>query len=67
MTAKPLQHQVIETIKRRVDAWRGSGLGNASEPYPDEAPRYQPAADGEREVSETTMALLQHWFRREPS
>ncbi len=66
MSAKPLQHQVIEAVKRRVDAWRGFPLGHAPDAYPDVAPRYQPAAAGEREVSGTTMALLQHWFRKEP-
>ena len=66
MSAKPLQHQVIEAVTRRVDAWRGSSLGHAPEAYPEEAPRYEPAAGGERSVSDTTMALLQHWFRREP-
>ena len=30
MSAKPLQYQVIETVKARVDAWRGFPLGNAS-------------------------------------
>ncbi|MBI2900954.1 MAG: DEAD/DEAH box helicase family protein [Planctomycetes bacterium] len=66
MSAKPLQQQLIEAIARRVDAWRGFTLGHAAEPYDEEAPRYEPVADGEREVSDTTMALLQHWFRREP-
>ncbi len=66
MSAKPLQHQVIEAVKRRVDAWRGFALGHAPDAYPDAAPRYQPAAAGEREVSCTTMTLLQHWFRHEP-
>lgn len=49
-----------------MDAWRGFALGHAPDAYPDESSRYQPVADGEREVSGTTMALLQHWFRREP-
>jgi len=62
----PLQHQVVEAVTRRVDAWRGFALGHAFDACPDEAPRYQPAAAGEREVTDTTMALLQHWFRREP-
>jgi type III restriction enzyme len=66
VSAKPLQTQVIEAITRRVDKWRGFTLGKASEPYPEQAPRYEPLADGERNVSDTTMALLQHWFRREP-
>ena len=60
MSAKPLQHQVIEVMKRRVDAWRGFALGHAREAYPDQAPRYEPAAAAERRVSDTTMALLQH-------
>lgn len=66
MSARPLQHQVIEEVKRRVDAWRGFALGHAPDPYPDQAPRYEPVADGERKASGTTMALLQHWFRHEP-
>lgn len=66
MSAKPLQHQVIEAVTRRVDAWRGFALGHAPDAYPHEAPRYQPAADREQKVTETTMALLQHWFRHEP-
>lgn len=61
-----LQKAVIEAVKKRVDAWRGFSLGHAADAYPDEAPRYEPAADGERPVSDTTMALLQHWFRKEP-
>ncbi|MGB8930821.1 MAG: hypothetical protein WCC48_06180 [Anaeromyxobacteraceae bacterium] len=62
----PLQHQVVEKLRQRVDAWRGFGLGAAAEPYPEEAPLYEPVADREKKVSDTTMALLQHWFRREP-
>jgi hypothetical protein len=63
---KPLQNQVIETVKRRVDSWRGFPLGHAADAYPDDAPRYRPVAAGEEPVSDTTMALLQHWFRKEP-
>jgi type III restriction enzyme len=66
VSARPLQHQVVEAVKRRVDAWRGFALGHARDAYPEDAPRYQPVAAGEREVSGTTMALLQHWFRHEP-
>ena len=62
----PLQHQVVEKLRQRVDAWRGFGLGAAADPYPEEAPLYEPVADREKKVSDTTMALLQHWFRREP-
>jgi type III restriction enzyme len=61
-----LQDQIVANLRKRVDAWRGFGLGAAAEPYPEDAPRYEPAADGEKPVSNTTMALLQHWFRREP-
>lgn len=64
--AKSLQHQVIEAVARRVDAWRGFALGHARDAYPDDAPRYQPVAAGERELSPTTMTLLQHWFRQDP-
>ena len=66
MTAKPLQHQVIEAVQRRVDAWRGFPLGHAPDAYPEQLPRYEPTVAGERRVSSTTMALLQHWFRQEP-
>jgi type III restriction enzyme len=66
VSPKALQHQVIEAVKRRVDDWRGFPLGHAPEAYPDVSPRYEPAAAGERGVSGTTMALLQHWFRKEP-
>lgn len=61
-----LQKAVIEAVKKRVDAWRGFALGHAPDAYPDEAPRYEPVGRGERRVSDTTMALLQHWFRKEP-
>ncbi len=60
------QARVIAEIQRRVDTWRGFTLGGAVDPYPVEAPRYQPTADGERPISDTTMHLLQHWFRHEP-
>jgi len=60
------QARVIAEIQRRVDAWRGFTLGRAAEAYPPQAPRYQPVAPGERAVSDTTMHLMQHWFRREP-
>jgi type III restriction enzyme len=66
VSAKPLQQQVIEAVKGRVDAWRGFALGRAPDAYPEDPPHYQPVAAGEREVSGTTMALLQHWFRQEP-
>ncbi len=66
MSAKPLQQQVIDSVKRRVDAWRGFPLGRAGDAYPDESARYRATADGEREVSNTTLVLLQHWFRHEP-
>ena len=60
------QARVVAEIQRRVDAWRGFTLGRAAEPYPQQAPRYQPVAEGDRSVSDTTMHLLQHWFRHEP-
>lgn len=66
MSAGPLQHQVIDAVRRRVNAWRGFALGPAADAYPEEAPRYHPTAEGERHVSGTTMTLLQHWFRQEP-
>ncbi|HEX3694029.1 MAG TPA: S24 family peptidase [Polyangia bacterium] len=60
------QARVIAEVQRRVDAWRGFNLGRAAEPYPTAAPRYVPSVDGERPISDTTMHLLQHWFRHEP-
>jgi len=60
------QARVIAEVARLVDTWRGFRLGTAAEPYPIEAPRYQPVSDREQPVSETTMHLLQHWFRHEP-
>jgi type III restriction enzyme len=66
VSAKSLQHQVIDAVKQRVDSWRGFTLGGARDAYSEESPRYKPNADGERDISTTTMALLQHWFRHEP-
>lgn len=43
-----------------------SSWGAAKDPYPLEPPRYEAIAEGESPLSQTTMALLQHWFRREP-
>lgn len=60
------QARVIEVVRGLVDEWRGFPLGRASEPYPEEAPRYRPARAGEEAVSETTLRLLHHWFRHEP-
>jgi type III restriction enzyme len=60
------QGRVIAEVGRLVDAWRGFPLGSAREAYPEQEPRYQPVADGERPLSMTTHALLAHWFRREP-
>jgi type III restriction enzyme len=60
------QASVIEAVGKLVDDWRGFSLGAASEPYPLQMPIYEPTKDGERPVSDTTMVLLRHWFRREP-
>jgi hypothetical protein len=60
------QAKVIYEVRRLVDEWRGFALGGASEPNPSSAPRYEPIRDGEHAVTETTLALLHHWFRREP-
>ncbi|HEY3353162.1 MAG TPA: hypothetical protein VGQ83_07950 [Polyangia bacterium] len=60
------QARVIAEVRRLVDDWRGFPLGTATEPYPEEPPRYEPCAEGEHPASETTVRLLQHWFRREP-
>ena len=47
-----LQEEIVAALRSRVDAWRGFALGSASEAYPEEAPKYQPSAQGERPVSE---------------
>jgi len=60
------QGKVLADVARLVDAWRGFPLGSAREAYPDEEPRYQPTADGERPLSMTSHTLLAHWFRHEP-
>ena len=60
------QGRVITEVRRLVDAWRGCPLGRAAEPYPEAPPRYQPVADGEQPLGETSLVLLHHWFRREP-
>lgn len=60
------QAKVIHEVKRLVDGWRGFELGAAREPYPDIEPRYQPASESDRAVTETSLTLLRHWFRREP-
>lgn len=59
------QSRIITAIAERVDSWRGFPLLAATEPWPQDG-RYQPAADGERPVSETTGLLLRHWFQPEP-
>lgn len=60
------QDRVIAEIRDLVDAWRGFRLGIASAGYPDEEPRYAPQTAGEHPLSETSLALLRHWFRPEP-
>lgn len=60
------QDRVIAVVRSLVDAWRGFALGAARDPWPEEPPRYQPTADGERALSDTSAGLLQHWFRSEP-
>ena len=60
------QARVIAEVGRMVDTWRGFSLGTAADPYPITAPRYQSASAGEQAISDTTMHLLQHWFRHEP-
>ncbi|MGB8297651.1 MAG: hypothetical protein WCG85_19695, partial [Polyangia bacterium] len=60
------QARVIAEVARLVDTWRGFPLASAAAPYPIEAPRYQPVSDREQPLSDTTMHLLQHWFRHEP-
>lgn len=60
------QWRVIQEVRRLVDEWRGFELGPAADPYPSEAPRYEPRADGEYALTDTTRSLLLHWFRQEP-
>ena len=60
------QAKVIAEIRRLVDAWRGFPLASARDAYPEQEPRYQPAADGERPLTMTSHALLAHWFRHDP-
>ncbi len=60
------QAKVIHEVRTLVDAWRGFSLGRAADPYPTTPPRYEPAADGERALTATSLLLLHHWFRREP-
>jgi type III restriction enzyme len=59
------QARVIHEIRRLVDEWRGFTLGNAAAPYPEEPARYEPVTDGDQPLTETSMTLLQHWFRHE--
>lgn len=59
------QSDVLREIRHRVDAWRGFELGSARDPYAHEG-RYVPVVDGEGAITETTRALLSHWFRPEP-
>lgn len=60
------QRRVIFEVGRLVDRWRGFGLGAAADPYPEEPAAYEPTSDGERALTETSRALLRHWFRHEP-
>ncbi len=60
------QAKVIHEIRGLVDEWRGFELGHAADGYPKEPPRYEPMRDGERVLTETSLSLLLHWFRREP-
>jgi type III restriction enzyme len=56
---------LLERIATHVDTWRGFNLGAASEPWL-EAGAYAPTRADERPVSDTTSALLRHWFRAAP-
>lgn len=60
------QAKVIYEVRRLVDEWRGFQLGVAADPYPEVAPRYEPNNDKEKALTETSLSLLLHWFRREP-
>jgi len=60
------QAKVIHEVRQLVDEWRAFELGVASDAYPQVSPRYEPVREGERALSPTSLALLHHWFRREP-
>jgi type III restriction enzyme len=63
-TTAPVE-RLLRAVADRVDAWRGWRLEGADRPWT--APgRYAPAGPGERELSETSRALLRHWFRTGP-
>src|ERR1700733_2958964 len=54
------QAKVIHEVRELVDAWRGYALGRAADPCPKEPPRYEAIEDGERPLTETSLALLHH-------
>ncbi len=60
------QARVIHEVRHLVDEWRGFELGRAADPSPREPPRYEPTREGEHALTETSLSLLLHWFRREP-
>jgi hypothetical protein len=60
------QRRVIFEVGQLVDRWRGFPLGSAAAPYPEEPAAYEPTTDGERPLTEPSLALLHHWFRHEP-
>lgn len=62
----PPQKIIIHKLRERVDAWRGFPLQSAKLPYPKEPAKYLPVLPFEKPLSETTMTLLQHWFRPFP-
>lgn len=64
-TETATQAEVIAAIRTRVDRWRGFALDRAADPYLDEG-RYEPVAEGERALTETSRELLRWWFRQEP-
>ncbi len=59
------QERVVQSLRERVDRWRGFALASAREPYPEEPAAYEPTEPFERPISQTTRTLLQHWFRHD--
>ncbi|MCU0654747.1 MAG: DEAD/DEAH box helicase family protein [Polyangiaceae bacterium] len=66
LAAPNRQSALLEHLTELVDLWRGFPLGPAQDPYPSQEPSYAPRAAGEHALSETSMALLRHWFQPEP-
>jgi type III restriction enzyme len=59
------QEKVVQSLRARVDRWRGFPLATARDPYPEDPATYEPGEAFERPISPTTRTLLQHWFRHD--